>query len=135
MPYSSSSALLLGIVAGIVCRIAGLDKPLRFSPAAFFYGLLPPIVWNCGFSLKKRQFFANSGAILTYAILGTFISALVFGLCTYFLVLLGVVRRSHLGGAPFVECLAYGERASGCWRHRGCLGTPGCLPVSCGTAS
>ncbi len=41
-------------------------------------------------------------------ILGTFISALVFGLATYFLVLLGIVRRSHLGGSPFIECLAYG---------------------------
>ena len=43
-----------------------------------------------------------------FAVLGTFISALVFGLCTYLLVLLGIVRRSHLAGSPFVECLAYG---------------------------
>ena len=45
-----------------------------------------------------------------WQILGTFISALVFGLATYLLVLLGIVRRSHLGGSPFIECLAYGGR-------------------------
>jgi hypothetical protein len=27
---------------------------LRFSPAAFFYGLLPPIVFAAGFTLKAR---------------------------------------------------------------------------------
>lgn len=46
-------------------------------------------------------------------VLGTFISALVFGLATYLLVLVGIVRRTHLAGAPFVECLAYGEPAVG----------------------
>ena len=56
----SSSAMMLGIAAGVVSRLAGLAKPLRFSPAAFFYALLPPIVFQAGFSLKKKQFFANS---------------------------------------------------------------------------
>ncbi|KAL4430540.1 hypothetical protein ABPG77_005780 [Micractinium sp. CCAP 211/92] len=108
----SSSAMLLGILAGAVSRVAGLEKPLRFSPAAFFYALLPPIVFQAGFAMKKRQFFANSGAILMFAVLGTFISALVFGLATYLLVLVGIVRRSHLAGSPFVECLAYGSAIS-----------------------
>lgn len=39
---------------------------------------------------------------------GTFISSLVFGFATYALVLIGLVRRSHLAGSPFIECLAYG---------------------------
>ncbi|PSC74995.1 sodium hydrogen exchanger 3 [Micractinium conductrix] len=108
----SSSAMLLGIVAGVVSRLAGMAAPLRFSPGAFFYALLPPIVFQAGFAMKKRQFFANSGAILMFAVLGTFISALVFGFATYLLVLLGIVRRSHLGGSPFVECLAYGSAIS-----------------------
>ncbi|KAI3434634.1 hypothetical protein D9Q98_002701 [Chlorella vulgaris] len=108
----SSSAMLLGIAAGIVSRMAGLAQPLRFSPAAFFYALLPPIVFQAGFALKKKEFFANSGAILTYAVLGTFLSAMAFGLGTYLLVVLGLVRRSHLAGSPFVECLAYGAAIS-----------------------
>ena len=108
----SSSALLLGVFFGIVSRIFGLSQPLRFSPAAFFYALLPPIVFAAGFTLKKRAFFDNIGAILTYSILGTVLSCLTFGIGTYFLVLIGVIRRSHLGGSPFAECLMYGAAIS-----------------------
>ena len=39
---------------------------------------------------------------------GTFISTILFGLATYFLVLIRVVKRSHLGPAPLVECMLYG---------------------------
>ena len=48
--------------------LTGLAQPLRFSPAAFFYALLPPIVFAAGFTLKKRQFFKNFGAILMFAV-------------------------------------------------------------------
>ncbi|GAB4823231.1 hypothetical protein N2152v2_010277 [Parachlorella kessleri] len=108
----SSCAMLLGVMAGGVSRLAGLAQPLRFSPAAFFYALLPPIVFAAGFTLKKRQFFKNFGAILMFAVVGTFISAIVFGVATYLLVLVGIVRRGHLAGSPFVECLMYGSAIS-----------------------
>ena len=49
----AAASMLLGIAAGVIVRIAGLAAPLRFSPAAFFYGLLPPIVFAAGFTLKK----------------------------------------------------------------------------------
>lgn len=67
----SSSAMLLGILAGVISRIAGLSKPLRFSPAAFFYALLPPIVFAAGFTLKKKSFFKNFGPILMFAVRAT----------------------------------------------------------------
>ena len=108
----SSSALLLGVFFGIVSRIFGLTHTLRFSPAAFFYALLPPIVFAAGFTLKKRSFFDNIGAILTYAVLGTFISAIAFGLGTYILVLLHIISPSNLGTAPFAECFMYGAAIS-----------------------
>ena len=92
----------------VVCH-AGLQAALRFSPAAFFYGLLPPIVFAAGFTLKKRDFFRNFGTISVFAVPGTFISALFFGLITYALVAIKVVKRSHLGTAPLIECLLYGE--------------------------
>jgi NhaP-type Na+/H+ or K+/H+ antiporter len=108
----SSSALVIGIIFGIASRIAGLSNPLRFSPAAFFYALLPPIVFTAGFTLKKKGFFQNIAPILTLAILGTVLSTITFALGTYFLVLIGLIRRSHLGGSPFVECLMYGAAIS-----------------------
>lgn len=108
----SSSALLLGIFFGGVSRVVGLAQPLRFSPATFFYALLPPIVFAAGFTLKKRAFFDNISAILCFSILGTFASAATFGLGTYFLYLIGIVRPSNLGGSPFVECMMYGAAIS-----------------------
>lgn len=47
----------------------------------------------------------------TFHCAGTLISTILFGLITYFLVLIGVVRRSHLGPAPLVECMLYGKSA------------------------
>jgi len=108
----SSSALVIGVFFGIASRIAGLSNPLRFSPAAFFYALLPPIVFTAGFTLKKKGFFQNIAPILTLAILGTVLSTITFALGTYSLVLIGLIRRSHLGGSPFVECLMYGAAIS-----------------------
>lgn len=86
-----------------------MQTGLRFSPAAFFYGLLPPIVFAAGFTLKKRDFFRNFGTISVFAVPGTFISALFFGSITYAMVAIGVVKRSHLGTAPLIECLLYGQ--------------------------
>ena len=108
----SSSALLIGVFFGIVSRIFGLTHTLRFSPAGFFYALLPPIVFAAGFTLKKRSFFENTGAILTYAVLGTFISAMVFGTCTYLLYLMRIISPKSLGMAPFAECYMYGAAIS-----------------------
>ena len=59
----SSSALLLGVLFGVASRAAGLAAPLRFSPDAFFYALLPPIVLSAGFALETTSFFDNVGAI------------------------------------------------------------------------
>lgn len=89
---------------------AGLTATLKFSPAAFFYGLLPPIVFAAGFTLKKKEFFRNFGTITLFAVAGTFISTILFGLATYLLVIIRVVKPSHLGTAPLVECMLYGAR-------------------------
>ena len=105
--------MLLGVAAGVAVRLfssRGLAaQALRFSPSAFFYGLLPPIVFAAGVTLKKRSFFANIGTVLLFAVVGTAVSTLVFGLATYALVLLRVVKRKHLGPQPLIECMLFGE--------------------------
>ena len=36
-----------------------------------YYGLLPPLIFEAGFTMRKRKFFANFGAIMVYAVAGT----------------------------------------------------------------
>lgn len=62
-----------------------------------------------GFTLKKREFFRHVGTISMFAVVGTIISTITFGLLTYLLVLLHVVNRKHLGTAPLIECMLYGD--------------------------
>ncbi|KAK9818672.1 hypothetical protein WJX74_002819 [Apatococcus lobatus] len=108
----SGAAMVLGILVGSVMKLSGLAETVRFSAEAFFYGLLPPIVFAAGFTLKKKDFFKNFGTISVYAVGGTLISALVFGLLTYGMVAVGIVKRSHLGSAPLIECMLYGSLIS-----------------------
>ena len=67
-----------------------------------------------GFTLKKKDFFKNAPAIAVFAVGGTFVSTLVFGLLTYFLVIIHVVSRSALGPAPLTECMLYGADPWSC---------------------
>mmetsp|Transcript_16912 Transcript_16912/g.47201 ORF Transcript_16912/g.47201 Transcript_16912/m.47201 type:complete len:530 (+) Transcript_16912:41-1630(+) len=109
----SSAAMLLGMVFGFFVRLVFKKKQLlSFSPSIFFYGLLPPIVLSAGFNLKKRNFFKNFGSIMLFAVLGTIISTLVFGLMTYLLMVIGLVQRHSLGDNALVLSLLYGSLIS-----------------------
>jgi len=80
-----------------------LEEKAVFDPEIFFNVLLPPIIFYAGYSLKRRHFFKNFGAIVTFAFAGTIISCFVVGGFLYAIcqILPNISFR-------FVECLYFG---------------------------
>ncbi|GLJ26876.1 hypothetical protein SUGI_0525420 [Cryptomeria japonica] len=73
----SINALVIGIFSGFVVLLfsKGTNSHiLRFDEDFFFLYLLPPIIFNAGFQVKKKQFFRNFIAIMLFGVVGVFIS-------------------------------------------------------------
>eukprot|EP00602_Paraphysomonas_sp_CaronLab_P002759 CAMPEP_0185025184 /NCGR_PEP_ID=MMETSP1103-20130426/8241_1 /TAXON_ID=36769 /ORGANISM="Paraphysomonas bandaiensis, Strain Caron Lab Isolate" /LENGTH=601 /DNA_ID=CAMNT_0027558333 /DNA_START=54 /DNA_END=1856 /DNA_ORIENTATION=- len=86
----SGATVLLGMFIGGIIRASGADTQedkgvsvLGFNATVFFIAFLPPIIFNAGYMLKRRLFFANLGGIISLAFIGTAYSALVVGIFLY----------------------------------------------------
>mmetsp|Transcript_23901 Transcript_23901/g.24496 ORF Transcript_23901/g.24496 Transcript_23901/m.24496 type:complete len:590 (-) Transcript_23901:340-2109(-) len=88
----SGATILLGMIIGGIVRASGADVRsseegddwqgydlLGFNTTLFFIGFLPPIIFNAGYMIKRRLFFANLGGILSLAFIGTTLSAWLVG--------------------------------------------------------
>ena len=89
-----SMACLLGVVSGIALLIWDVfhanfvHKSLSFSSATFFTYMLPPIIFYGGLAIKRKLFVSNLLSILSFGVLGTFISFTLLGVTLYMLALL-----------------------------------------------
>eukprot|EP01041_Mallomonas_annulata_P006584 gene6584-13318_t len=109
------ATILLGMVVSGILRLSGANTSnnldgvgiLGFSSPVFFIGLLPPIIFNSGYQLKRRLFFANLDAILALAVIGTTLSAAFVGLGIYVLGLVGYSVKISL-----MEALSFGSLIS-----------------------
>ncbi|KAI9187420.1 hypothetical protein LWI28_027944 [Acer negundo] len=85
----SITALLLGLCAGVVVLLISKSISARilvFNEDLFFLYLLPPIIFNAGFQVKKKQFFKNFTTILMFGVFGTVISFCLISLCAFYLI-------------------------------------------------
>ncbi|KAM0992214.1 hypothetical protein ACFX13_010664 [Malus domestica] len=79
----SITALLIGICTGVVILLISRGKSshlLVFSEDLFFIYLLPPIIFNAGFQVKKKQFFVNFSTIVLFGAIGTLVSCTIISL-------------------------------------------------------
>lgn len=87
-----------------------MDLKATFDPEIFFNIILPPIIFHAGYSLKRKYFFRNLGAILTFSIIGTAISVFVIGWLMYgFVQLMPDALRTSFG---FLDMLYFGALIS-----------------------
>lgn len=104
-------SIVAGMAVGLIVRLAPgtmIREMLTFKHTIFFNLLLPPIILNSGYELKQENFFRNFGSILTFAFLGTFISAVGVGVLVYIYSFLGLESLE----ISLLECLIFGSTLS-----------------------
>ena len=75
----------------------------------FFFLLLPPIIFEAGYSLRKKDFFANFWTVSLYAVFGTIISTIIIGYLVY---AIGLAEIVHIDTSSPLEALMFGSLIS-----------------------
>ncbi|KAG7969030.1 hypothetical protein I3843_07G010000 [Carya illinoinensis] len=102
----SITALVIGVCTGVVILLTSGGKSSHifvFSEDLFFIYLLPPIIFNAGFQVKKKQFFRNFVTIVLFGAVGTLISCGIISL--------GVIqffKKLDIGSLDIGDYLAIG---------------------------
>lgn len=86
------AAVVMGLAIGYYFRYhygeedeeEGLLSFLQFEPHTYILFLLPPIMFQTGFSMNASTFLRNIVPINIYAVLGTFISSIVYSIIFYY---------------------------------------------------
>eukprot|EP01156_Anaeramoeba_ignava_P022106 Anaeramoba_ignava/c20210_g2_i2.p2 GENE.c20210_g2_i2~~c20210_g2_i2.p2 ORF type:complete len:156 (-),score=22.31 c20210_g2_i2:636-1103(-) len=97
---------LIGIIVGVFIKHCGGSEEIRefsgFKREIFMILLLPHIIFESGYNLKKRNFFKNIVSILLFAILGTLITAFFVG---GFLIIFS--HKTSIFNLSTIECLLF----------------------------
>nr|XP_011451414.3 sodium/hydrogen exchanger 9 isoform X8 [Crassostrea gigas] len=83
--------------------LSQLVMAVTFDPELFFNVLLPFIIFEAGYSMKRRHFFRNLGSIMAFAFIGTTISCVVVGGFMF-----GVTRLMNLTSFSLNDCFFFG---------------------------
>ncbi|GMF11695.1 unnamed protein product [Phytophthora lilii] len=103
----SGFAMVFGLVVGLFMimgdKHAALHTHLNLDNSLFFNVLLPPIIFEGGFSIKRQAFFRNFPAIMSTAVVGTVVAATITGGVLYLAGASKIVTR-----LSWVEALLFG---------------------------
>lgn len=122
--HQSGAALLLGVALGCFVYLTlessydsmpddmrytmkAFAQCMKFDTKFFFLVLLPPLIFEAGYTLHPSTFFQNSDAIATFAFCGSLTSAISIGLLMYGFGALGVSYAFSLK-----SCMLFGALIS-----------------------
>jgi len=83
--HETSVVIIVSLVITAIAISSGhgeIMDILVFNEDYFFYFILPPIVFNSGFNMRRKKFFANLGYVSVFGFLGTLIAFVSFTLFT-----------------------------------------------------
>lgn len=67
MVTESGMAMVLGFVVGMIVHFVSPKNSVTFNDSLFFDALLPIIIFEAGYGMKKKNFFSNITSILMFA--------------------------------------------------------------------
>ncbi|EQC27202.1 sodium/hydrogen exchanger 3 [Saprolegnia diclina VS20] len=109
----SGAAMIVGLIVGACARLFYPSRKemefLRFNKLLFYFFLLPPIIFEAGYSLHRKNFFDNFSTILLYAVLGTMVSTFIVGFLTFYAGQLGWIS---IDTSSPLEALLFGALIS-----------------------
>ena len=81
----SVAVILIGMILGASIKAIrkDLEDIVKFNAENFFLFLLPPIIFESGYTVNKGNFIGNLGTIHVFALGGTVISAITVGIGMY----------------------------------------------------
>jgi sodium/hydrogen exchanger 8 len=112
----SAASMFFGMLIGfaiMLLQLAGVTPSsihLSFAPEVFYFFLLPPIIFEAGYTMNNRDFFLNFGSIMMFAVVGTLLTAFVSGYVLLGFVAAGVVPSLDVNFP--LECLIWGALIS-----------------------
>jgi len=109
--HETGTAILFGAIMGLFIRfftkLERLQSIVRFDSEFFMLFLLPPIIFESGYNMRRSNFFGNIGRISLLAFVGTLGSAGIFGGLLYLVTSLGLTIPLSL-----LECFLFGSLIS-----------------------
>lgn len=86
--HETTYSVILGLVISVILWYAGdgpsgndsLSSTFKFSSSFFMDFMLPPLVFNAGYTMRKKKFFDNLGNIAMNGLCVTIVCFVIYGI-------------------------------------------------------